>query len=91
MNEEEVRNFMEKLNIASMDVIESHEYDEVMGILHIDLKNICEMMVESVNGYMSFKCDALEFNPSLYRICFLYEDEPHLDLNFRDILNLQFV
>lgn len=91
MNNEEVRKFIEKLNIASMDIIESHEYDEVIGILHIDLKYICKMSIETVNGFMSFDCDSIEFNPSMNRICFINDEKAYLDVNLRDVLDLQFV
>lgn len=91
MNQSEIIKILRKLNIDSIDVVESHEFDREMGVLCVDLKHNVKAQVETVNGYMQFDCNAIDFTPMIDRVCFLFDENPYLETYLGEILDIKFV
>ncbi len=90
MNEEEMIEFLKLLNIDYLQILNDYDIQDAK-ILHANLDEQKKVELTTIDGFMKFDCDAIDFTPSTHSICFIQDEELYLEVNFHRVLSIKFV
>ena len=84
MNQDEVIEFIEGLDVINVEVLKEFGFDNPSDILSMDIKP-SKILLDYTEGFTSFVCDSIDFNPKYQKISFFNDDQPFIELRTDDI------